>query len=354
MSKPFDVIIVGAGIIGATCFKIFGDMGKRCLLIDEKPLGCGITGASGCIVRVAHSHAAATAAAAQGYHFYRQLADTAQVPFARTGYLHFAEPAALARIHDWLTEHDVPAELVGPEQLAARYPGFAISAEQALFEPGSGYMQARPTLEYLVGAGIANGGVYRDAVRVQGLNLDGAGRRVVGVQTTAGEHAATHVVLAMGNATAEFVQTQFGQAFGLWNQHIQVTRFKGEAALLTAPCFIDDEHDLNGRWCPLTQGFYVGHPTGQRVPASHAYAPADPVHVQRTRERGQLRFPWLRHAQMDGALCHSDCYSTQPIAVLGQQPGLPDGVLLASGFSGGGFKMAPYAAMTLAREITQG
>ncbi|MCG8296021.1 NAD(P)/FAD-dependent oxidoreductase [Pseudomonas entomophila] len=356
MKKPFDVIIVGAGIVGATCFHVLSQAGKRCLLLDEKQLACGITGASGCIVRVTHASREATAAAAEGYRFYQRLSAGSQgrVPFARTGYLHFAEVPDLDRMHGWLAEEGIGAELLDAQALAARFPALPISAELALLEPGSGYMDARPTLEYLVRAGITLGSVYQDAVTLHGIRVDGSGSRVAGVETSSGAFEAEHVVLAMGNGTPDFLARHFGDAFGLWNQHIQVTRFKGPTALATAPCFIDDVNDLNGRWCPLTGGFYVGTPTGLRVPASQAYAAASPAHAQLTRERGERRFPWLRTASAEGALCHSDCYSAQPIALLGEQPGLPGGVLVASGFSGGGFKMAPYAAMRVARVITQG
>lgn len=356
MSKPFDVIIVGAGIIGATCFQVLSQAGQRCLLLDDRQLGSGVTGASGCIVRVAHASLQATRAAAQGYHFYRRLAQDSQgqVPFAQTGYLHFAEPHALAQMQGWLEQEDIEAQLLDAAALAKRYPDLPIAAGQALFEPRSGYMEARPTLHYLVRSAIEQGGVYHDAVQVQAIRVDAASRRAVGVLTSNGNYDATLVIVAMGNGTSEFLIRQFGHSFGLWNQHIQVTRFKGAAALPTAPCFIDDTHQLNGRWCPLTGGFYVGYPTGQRVPASQGYAALDQRHAQLTREQGQSRFPWLQTASVAGALCHSDCYSEQPIGLIGEQPGLPGGVLVASGFSGGGFKMAPYVAMQLADAITQG
>lgn len=356
MSKPFDVIIIGAGIIGATCFYVMTLAGKRCLLLDDKQLGCGVTGASGCIVRVTHASWEATRAAAQGYHFYRQLAQDSggQVPFTETGYLHFAEPHALADMQGWLEREGVPAQLLDSRALAARYPALPITAQMALYEPGSGYMEARPTLQYLVQSAIAQGGGYHDAVKVHAVRVDVASRQAVGVLSSNGDYDGAQVIVAMGNGTSEFLIRQFGDAFGLWSQHIQVTRFKGATPLPEAPCFIDDINQLNGRPCPLTGGLYVGYPTGMRVPASHSYMPAQLSHAQLTREQGQRRFPWLQDASVEGALCHSDCYSEQPIGLIGKQPGLPGGVLVASGFSGGGFKMAPHVAMQLARVISQG
>ena len=356
MRKPFDVIIVGAGIVGATCFNVLTEAGKRCLLLDDRQLGSGITGASGCIVRVAHASWQATRAAAQGLHFYRRLAQDSQgqVPFAQTGYLHFAEPHALADMQGWLEQEDIEAHLLDSRALASRFPALPIDAELALFEPGSGYMEARPTLQYLVRSAIERGGVYHDAVQVHAVRVDPESRRAIGVLTSNGTYDGAQVIVAMGNGTSDFLIRQFGHSVGLWNQHIQVTRFKGATELASAPCFIDDMNQLNGRWCPLTGGFYVGYPTGLRVPASQGYAAADQRHAELTREHGQRRFPWLQTASVEGALCHSDCYSDQPIGVIGEQPGLPGGVLVASGFSGGGFKMAPYVARQLASVITQG
>lgn len=353
MTKPFDCIIVGAGIIGASCFYRLTEAGKRCLLIEEKQLGAGITGASGCIVRVAHGSQEAIAAAAMGFHFYQALSreSAGRVPFTRTGYLHFATQDALLLMQARMEQEGIRAELLSGETLRSQYPGFPVVGDVALYEPDSGYMEAKPTLEYLVQSAVARGGVYNDAVTVQALNLDTHSNRVTGIVSSIGEFSAPNVVLAMGNGTTAFLSRMFDDACGMWNQHIQVTRFTRDEALPSAPCFIDDINELNGRWCPLTGGFFAGHPTGRHVPAGQAFAAADRQHAELTQRLAQRRFPWLEGASATGALSHSDCYSEQPIGVMGEQPGMPAGMLIASGFSGGGFKMAPYVASQILQSI---
>ena len=68
------------------------------------------------------------------------------------------------------------------------------------------------------------------------------------------------------------------------------------------------------------------------------------AHATATRNAAQVLIPGAAKARFRGAMCHTDCYSTTPIGVIGPGHWLPDGLLLATGFSGGGFKMAPHAA----------
>src|SRR6516162_5326697 len=45
MSETFDVIIVGAGIVGAACAAECARQGLRVLVVDRGPIGGGTTGA---------------------------------------------------------------------------------------------------------------------------------------------------------------------------------------------------------------------------------------------------------------------------------------------------------------------
>ncbi|MEQ1968435.1 FAD-binding oxidoreductase [Xenorhabdus nematophila] len=350
----FDCIIIGAGIIGATCFHQFTAAGKRCLLLEQRQLSAGITGASGCIVRVSHRTNEAIDAAALGFHFYQKLShDSAgYVPFTRKGYLHFADEETLLRIHERLLHNGIRAEILTQASLRHQYPDFPVIATSAIYEPDSGYMDAKPTLEFLVQSAVVRGGQYLDAVELQQLLWDQETHHVNGVMTSMGEFYAPNIVLAMGNATIAFLQQHFSDDCGMWNQLIQVTRFTHDVPLSGAPCFIDDLNELNGRWCSVTGGFFAGYPTGLRVPSNDSYRSVDKSHALFTQQRAQQRFPWLKGASTNGALCHSDCYSQQSIGVIGEQASLPKGIFVASGFSGGGFKMAPYVAATLLPSIT--
>ena len=46
MSESFDIIIVGAGIVGAACAEACAEAGHKVLVLDRGPVGAGSTGAA--------------------------------------------------------------------------------------------------------------------------------------------------------------------------------------------------------------------------------------------------------------------------------------------------------------------
>lgn len=351
MSERFDCIVIGAGILGAACFSRLSAAKLKCLLLESHRPAAGATGYSGCIVRVAHSTPVQVMQAAEGYHAYDALArrSIGAVPFQRSGYLHFDTEARLEAMNRQLSEVGVEAQLLGRQELRTRYAGFPIEAEAALLEPGAGFMDAHATVSWYIREGVRRGGVFQDAAAVHRLRI--AGGRVLGVESSLGPVDAPQVVLALGGGVPSFLDRHDITGHGMWSQLIQVTRFTAPQGLEAAPCFIDDLLHTNGRWCPMTRGLFVGHPTGKRLDGAFRQGEIDPRHAELTRRTATPRFPWLQQARTTGALCHSDCYSSRPEGITGRLPGGPEGLLVASGFSGGGFKMAPFAAEAIAQAI---
>lgn len=349
-ATSYDAVVVGAGVVGAWCFATLCRTRRRALLIDAGRVGGGITAHSGAIVRAAHGDPGQARAAAQGCHAYdRAVRDSGgAVGFAGTGYLHFAEGHTLREIADHLADLGRDCEILAGRDLA-RFAGLDVQASEALFEPGAGYLDSAGLLSWLIAEGVRHGGAFADGVALDKPLVQA--NRVTGVETSHGTFATGALVLASGAATPSLLEGMGVRDHGLWNQIIQVVRFVGGRPLEGAPCFYDDVLDVNGRWCPVTGGLYVGYPTNQPVTGPARDFPVDPEHADRALTVASRRFGFLHDARPAGGVRHVDCYSNSPGGTIGRPSDAPEGLLVASGFSGGGYKMAPYAAQAIAERI---
>jgi glycine/D-amino acid oxidase-like deaminating enzyme len=179
-----DVVVVGAGIVGASVAYHCARLGADVTLVDKALPGAGATGESfawiGASARVPGPGGPLHAAALREY---RRLAgEVAGVRVRWTGSL------------SWPPGPPEPGQrLVDAAQVAALEPHLRHPPGQALHIPGDGVVDPVATTDALVAAAGAQTlvGTAVTALRV-------AGERVVGVETTAGLVGADAVVLSAG------------------------------------------------------------------------------------------------------------------------------------------------------------
>ncbi|MGW2492854.1 NAD(P)/FAD-dependent oxidoreductase [Streptomyces sp. NPDC001606] len=345
----WDVVVVGGGVVGAAVFHELADRGARVLLVERDRCGLGTTAWSGGIVRCYHDDPVLVERALTGWRHFRDFAARTgiDVPFTESGFLYVPHPDRHAYARDLVRRGTgAPMEWLTPEQAERRF-GHLLSAPVAgaVWEPEAGYLDPLDVTRAYLRAGSAKGGRVMEGVEVTGvLRRDG---RTHGLRTGAGDLTAGTVVLATGADTPRLLDA-WGVPHDLWAQAIQVELRRPAAPVTGHPAYMDDVHDVNGRPDPDTAGMLLGHPTGQRVPARSGGGPADPAQSARAVAAGSARFRWAAGSEPLGALRAAECYAPDPRARVGRLPDDP-GLLLATGFSGGGFKMAPWAAEETAR-----
>ncbi len=125
-----------------------------------------------------------------------------------------------------------------------------------------------------------------------------------------------------------------GRAPGLtvFIDNVQGTYFRPESGILTLVGIPCQEWDID----PDTLG--TGLPPGADLEGARLLTHRIPAMERATIARGYRAF---------------DCYSADRHAILGAVPGI-DGLYLATGSSGSGFKVAPAVGMCMAELITEG
>ncbi|AVT40929.1 FAD-binding oxidoreductase [Plantactinospora sp. BB1] len=338
-----DVAVVGAGIIGALTAWRLQAAGHRVLLLAERLVG-GTTAGSAAVLRTLCDE---PELAAEGLSWYRRWSD--QVPPALAALLRcgvvVVTPAEAAEAATRAGRAVAGRSGTPPRRCdRAEVPGgYDPGAGVAWYEPDSGCADPRVVLLSLVRAFLRAGGALR-LTRVRALDRIGDGWRL---RTTDGPASdASAVLLAAGAATP---------------------------ALLPDPATRRRIHRQ-----PVSLGLFPDLPEagGARSGAPHGALPAvvDLVHdvllrpvrggllgTLRTEARGRSFLDALRAAattRLDRALPRPRLVVESEFDLTGDgQPYIGpvgDGLLVAYGFGGRGFKLAPPLTEAIALAISSG
>ncbi|MFD1830223.1 NAD(P)/FAD-dependent oxidoreductase [Streptomyces desertarenae] len=350
-----DVVVVGAGIIGAAVFHELADRGLRVTAVDTRRAGSGTTAWCGGVVRCYHDTPSLTDRAVAGWRYFHDFVrhTGVDVPFHTCGFLYVprADRVEYARAEtSRIAAAEVPAEWLPPAEVTRRF-GHLLRGEchGAVWEPRSGYLDADRVTRGYLRAGQRKGGRLMEGVEVRGLLR--SGERVTGVRTGPGAVHAGTVVLATGAWTPALLSS-WGIPHDMWIQAIQVDLRFPSTPLTGHPAYMDDLYDLNGRPDPDSAGVYVGHPTGLRLQDADRHEPADPAHSQSIRKAAGQRLRWMDDSHAGGGLRAPECHAPGTAARVGPLS-RDSSLLLATGFNGGGFKMAPWAAAEVADLVTE-
>ncbi|WP_116951133.1 NAD(P)/FAD-dependent oxidoreductase [Jiangella endophytica] len=191
-----DLVVVGAGIVGASVAYHAARAGTAVTLVDAGRPGGGVTadsfawiGASG-----VRTGPAAELRATATREYRRLEAELPGLPVTWSGSL------------SWGTTDDPPEagpgqEIVDATRVATLEPALREPPEWAVWAPGDGAVDPVGVTERLVEGARAHGARVRPDTPVTALRRDAAGR-AAGVETAAGFLPGATVVLAAGAATA--------------------------------------------------------------------------------------------------------------------------------------------------------
>jgi glycine/D-amino acid oxidase-like deaminating enzyme len=348
-----DCIVVGGGVLGSAVSFALAESGLHTLLIERGRVGSGATGWSGGVVRCFHEDQVDTARAIEGWHFYSQFRARVgeDVTFVRTGYLYFPKVRDAQPMRSRVACHSgsPPMSWLSAQEVRRLWPELRIdAAEGAVFESEAGYMDPLAVSRAMVRAAVKRGAKVWEGVEVNKvISNDG---KVSAVETANGTVYAPTVVVAAGYRCPAFLSA-LGISHDLWTQMIQVDLLVESRPLPPVPAFVDDENDVYGRHEPLSGGLYAGRPTGHRSSEAIGTEPLCPHAAEIATARLQRRYGWAIGTNRAGGLRHSDCYCPGGHGRIGPVAGGPQGLLLATGFNGGGFKMAPWVACEIKKSI---
>jgi sarcosine oxidase, subunit beta len=353
-----SVVVVGGGVMGCSIAFHLAERGVDVLVLERGTVCSGMTARSGALVRMHYTNQPEARMALTGLNYFRDWRERVGgwCGFTVTGFVTLVGPDDAERLRRnvaMLRGIGVETEVVEPADLAAEHPELDLrSVGLAAVEPGSGYADPVATTFAFASRAVDLGARIRQGVGVRAIWT--AGGRVIGLDTSEGEIGADAVVLACGPWVDPLARTA-GFDLGITPERSQLAFFRRPEAARRHPMVIDG---VLGTYFRPHGGelSLIGVEAGHRI---------DPGAIERevegydrgavapALERVARRVPSFAGA--DFVRGHRGIYDTSPDAraVLDRAPGV-EGLYLAGGFSGTGFKKSPAVGACMAELIAEG
>jgi sarcosine oxidase subunit beta len=358
MTETADVIVVGAGVQGASLAFQLARRGARVIVLERETVAAGATGRSSGFVRMHYDLESESRLAWLSFPYFRswpEMVGAGDAGFVRTGFLHVMPESLAGQVRanvEMQQRLGIPTRTVTPNEIGRLVPGartddLAIGA----YEPESGYADPSGTAAGFLAAARRLGASLVQGCRVTGVALDGD--TVAGVDTDRGRFGAPAVAIAVGAWAAELAQTA--------GVDLPVTAWRHETAYFGLPSgrgpdfpiVIDEVNQAYFR--PEGQDMMlVGLEGRNEVGGSpdRPLAAAGPAAIEDMIGRVCARVPWMTEGTFRTAHGGQDGITPDQRPILGRAG--PDGLYLACGFSGTGFKTAPAIGACLAELILDG
>jgi glycine/D-amino acid oxidase-like deaminating enzyme len=359
--EKFDIVVIGGGVIGVSIAYHLARFGCRSVLLLERgQLGGGTTAQSSCILRTHYSVpenvVLAKAALAIFNDFPAYLEDAeAESGYNRCGMMLVAGdgPRSVALRETLAIERSlgVDARELSVAEAQRIHPLVQFDDIATIgWEPEAGYADAYLTLQAFARAARRHGAKLREGVDVTGLTRDGGGR-VTGVETSTGEIGAALVISAQ-NIWSQEVAAWTGIALPLALSRHAVFTLEATAPYTRDLPILKDLASPGKLYMRSYGGrqLLVGDGNeGETIPepdTEQADVPLD--YVAEIGEQVAHRMPVFATAGL--AASWTGVYDVTPDwnPVLGALPGI-DGLHVAYGFSGHGFKLSPIVGRLVAQ-----
>jgi len=355
-----EAIIIGAGVMGASlAFHLTRAGMRQVTVLDKAGLCGGMTAKSGALVRMHYTNEPEARMAFASLRYFQHWDDMVggECGFTRTGFILTVTPDNTDRLCknvEMLQRVGVNTAVISPQELRDLQPFTQIDdLTLAAYEPESGYADPRATTTAFMHQAQRRGAILREGVTVRAIRINGG--CVVGVDTSDGRFDAPIVVVMAGPWSDRLLKTA-GLDFPLTPQRAQIAFYRRPPPLATGHmAFIDgvsgtyfrphgDDLTLIG----------VGHWKPEPPPDPDHYNEAnDPDFIPAVKAKAARRLAGLQQGEY--ARGHAGIYDVSPDsrAILDRAPGI-EGLYMAAGFSGTGFKISPAVGASLAELITQG
>src|SRR5438067_3429139 len=359
LPRQAEVVVVGGGCMGASITFHLARRDVDVVLLEKDHVASGATGHSGALVRQHYEARIGIRLARESLAFSQRFEKETNFScdFRTTGFLSGTRERdlpAFDALLEVLRSEGVRAERLTPSDAKAMEPQLEVSDYAALVhDPDAGYADPIATANGFAAAAAVEGAkVFGDRTVASIATRSG---RVTGVKVRgAGLLRSGRVVVAAGNWTRDLVATV--------GPRLPIRYVRGEVAILRRPVDFGPPPKIHFDF----YGNTYSRPEGDKDTLC-GYLDTDPRKTARNHElgetlpsatvrdlRGRLakRFPRMTEAQPRGGW--SGAYDVTPDSYPILDRFGPDGLFVAVGFSGHGFKLSPEVGRLLAEFVATG
>ncbi len=359
MSETADIVIVGGGLEGCAAAWALTQRGITDVVVLERhTVGSGMTGKSSGIVRCHYGVSSLAAMAAAGLEVFEKAEEIfgGDIGFRQTGYVvGVGEPNvdSLRKSLAAQREVGVQTEEIDAGEVAKLWPFADLSPFAAFgWEARGGYGDAYQTAQAFAVAARAAGVRIRQGAEVTGLLTDGD--TVTGVRLADGSQISAGTVVVATGVWTQPLLAPYGVDVPIRVVREQIVMISPGIDLGPVPVFSD-----------LVSLQYVRPEVGGDVLFGNSdlsdVATADPDDylnratedfVDLTVDKVGTRFPGFPEPAITTS--YAGCYDVTPDWNPVISPSGRDGLFVAAGFSGHGFKIAPSVGRLVADLVVDG
>lgn len=353
-----DVVVIGGGTTGCGVAWSLARAGLKVRLIERNAIASGASGASPGIVRQYYANPALSVLAAEGLRIYREWDEIVggNCGYQATGFLSAVSSndwdVVLKRVES-LKALGIQIEAISARALGALLPDWNPDGlAGAVYESTAGYCNATATAKSFADAAMRYGAVIEEHRTVQEI-LSRHGR-IEGVVTDKGLLRCPLVVNAAGPWAAALSRTCHAMLpISSSRQCVGTVALQDDERGARIPGYSDREAGFYLR--PEMPNRYL---IGSLAPCDSG--PTDPDRLDRIMSehtirqfaaRASVRFSRLNSATpMEGRVSFFD-ETPDGNPIVGRDPRI-EGLFIAAGLSGHGFKFAPVFGRAIVQEIT--
>lgn len=360
MERTSDVVIVGAGVMGASiAYHLAERRAGRVTVLERQFVAAGPTGRSSAALRRHYSLELYARMATRALELYRQFDEVTGVSagIKECGILHVVDArdlAALVTTVDMLRRIGADAELLDPDGLRKLWPEMSVEdLAGGAYDAATGYADPVAVTTGYARRARELGVTIHQETTVTGLIRRGAGGLTVDTDRGSID---TRVVVNAAGPWAARIARMVGVELPIVAARTQLAAFRAPADFHPLPIVGD-----GAQLCyfqPEVGGLVMVGPRGR--PGVSAHADPDRYDERLDPERGHAaaealcrRFPAMETAHPAGG--YASLYDVTPDShfILEATPGVP-GLFTAAGFNGHGFKHAPVIGQLMAELVLDG
>ncbi len=358
MNKQYDVIIIGAGIMGCSTAFQLAKRGLKVAVFEKQAIGAGSSGKSSAIIRQHYSNKLTARMALHSLRVFQNFEDEVggESGFTQNGFL----VVSAAKDHEGLQaniamqqEIGVNTQLISPQEAQALMPGLEISdLKAAAYEPESGYADPNLTVNAFANSAKVLGAEFFLEEEVIGIRFDGD--KVLGVDSPKRSVDAPIILNSAGPWGAR-VAAMVGIDVPIDPCRVQVAFFGRPNALAADhPVVADFIHStyFRAETGQLTLAGLIDPSEAEAiVPPDDFLENVDQDFTLDIGERVIKRYPPMEQSSSRGG--YASLYAITPDWHPIIDELIPEsGFFISAGFSGHGFKLGPSVGLMTAELLT--